>query len=140
VPYSPGELKAVAYEGGKEIGTIAFTTAGKAHKLLLTPDRREMDAGRDDLSYVMVQVVDEQGRLAPDAVAPVSFAINGEGEIAAVGNADPKDVASFRRPHRMTFHGACLAVIRPTGKPGTIELRADSHGLESATVQLHVSG
>jgi len=140
VPYSPGELKAVAYEGGNEIGTIAFTTAGKAHKLLLTPDRREMNATRDDLSYVVAQVVDEQGRLVPDAVMPVSFALSGEGEMAGVGSANPKDVSSFRQPHRRTFHGACVAVVRPTGRPGTIELRAESHGLESATLQLHVGG
>jgi len=140
VPYSPGELKAVAYEGGNEIGTIALTTAGKAHKLLLTPDRREMNATRDDLSYVVAQVVDEQGRLVPDAVMPVSFALSGEGEMAGVGSANPKDVSSFRQPHRRTFHGACVAVVRPTGRPGTIELRAESHGLESATLQLHVGG
>jgi beta-galactosidase len=79
VPYSPGELKAVAYQDGQEIGTIAFATAGKPHKLTLTPDRSKIKAGRDDLSYVMVQVVDEQARPLPDAVVPVSFAVSGAG-------------------------------------------------------------
>jgi beta-galactosidase len=138
VPYSPGELKAIAYANGSEIGTIQFDTAGKPHKLLLTPDRKELNATRDDLSYVMVQIVDAQGRLVPDAVLPVSFSLTGEGELAAVGSANPKDVASFRQPHRRTFHGTCAVVIRPTGTPGTIELRTESPGLEPATVQLHV--
>ncbi|MGB9485721.1 MAG: glycoside hydrolase family 2 TIM barrel-domain containing protein [Terriglobia bacterium] len=139
LPYTPGELKAVALAGGREIGTIAFTTAGKAHRLSLTPDRGKIRASRDDLSYVMVQVVDEAGRPVPDAVAPVSFAVSGAGEIAAVGNANPKDVASFRRPWRNTFHGACMVVVRPTGNKGAVELRATSPGLESARVQLQVS-
>jgi beta-galactosidase len=136
VPYGPGELKAVAYQNGSEIGSVSLTTTGDAHKLILTPDRPKMKASRDDLSYIMVSVVDEQGRLVPDAVVPVSFTISGAGEIAAVGNANPKDVASFSQPHRKTFHGTCLVVVRPTGKPGQIELRADSPRLEGATAQL----
>src|SRR5487761_541509 len=105
LPYSPGELKAVAYEGGHEIGTIAFTTAGRPHSLSLTPDRTRVRSSRDDLSYIMITVVDEKGHPVPDAVVPVSFAVSGAGEIAAVGNANPREMASFRQPHRNTFHG-----------------------------------
>ncbi len=140
VPYSPGELKAVATQGGQEIGSISFTTTGKPHKLTLAPDRRKMKTSRDDLSYVMVQVVDDQGRAVPDAVVPVSFAVNGAGEIAAVGNANPKDVASFRQPRRDTFHGQCVVIVRPKGEAGSIEIRAEAPGLEPATVQLQVAG
>jgi beta-galactosidase len=136
VPYSPGELKAVAYESGREIGSIAFATAGKARRLKMTADRPKIKPSRDDLSYVMVSVVDDEGRLLPDAVVPVSFAVSGVGEIAAVGNANPKDVASFRQPRRNTFHGTCVVVVRPNGKPGPIEVRAESPGLGSATMQL----
>jgi beta-galactosidase len=139
VSYSPGELKAVAYQNAQEIGTIAFATTAKPHKLTLTPDRSKINASRDDLGYVMVQVVDEQGRPLPDAVVPVSFAVTGAGEIAAVGNANPKDVASFRQPQRDTFHGTCLVIVRPTGKPGAIEVRAEAPRLGTATAQLQVS-
>ncbi len=139
VPYAPGELRAVAYQNGNEIGSAVFASAGKAHKLILAPDRSKLKASRDDLSYIMVSIVDEEGRLIPDAVVPVSFTIDGAAEIAAVGNANPKDVASFRQPRRNTFHGTCLVVIRPTGESGSIELRADSPGLEGATVQLQTA-
>ncbi len=138
VPYSPGELKAVAYQGGNEIGDTTFATAGRAHKLQLSPDRARLKPTRDDLSYVIVQVVDDAGRLVPDAVVPVSFSINGAGEIAAVGSANPKDVASFRKPRRDTFHGECVVVVRPTGKPGTIDVKAETPGLEPASVTLTV--
>jgi beta-galactosidase len=140
VPYRAGELKAVAYQGASEIGTITFTTAGKAHRLKLTPDRMKLKSSRDDLSYVMVQVVDETGRLVPDAVVPVSFAVSGACEIAAVGNANPKDVASFRQPRRDTFHGECVVVVRPTGKAGSVEVKAEAPGLENASVTLEIAG
>ena len=140
VPYSAGDLKAVAYQRDKEMGTITFTTVGKAHKLKLTPDRAKLKASRDDLSYVIVQVVDEMGRLVPDAVVPVSFSVTGACEIAAVGNANPKDVASFRQPRRDTFHGECVVVVRPTGKAGSLDVKAEAPGLESASVALEVAG
>ncbi len=139
VPYSPGELKAVALANGREIGSIAFATVGVPHKLVLAPDRTKMKASRDDLSYVMVTVVDESGNPVPDAVVPVSFFVSGDGEIAAVGSANPKDVASFRQPRRDTFHGKCLVVVRPTGKRGAIEVRAESPQLVGSTVQLSVA-
>lgn len=139
VPYAPGELKAVAYENGQEVGSATLATTGSPRKLVVTPDRTTLKSTRDDLSYVMVQVTDELGRPVPDAVVPVSFALTGAGEIAAVGNANPKDVASFRQPRRDTFHGTCVVVVRPTGRTGTIDVRCDSPGLEGAVVQLQVS-
>jgi beta-galactosidase len=130
----------VAYLAGSEIGTIAFTTAGKPMKLLLRPDRTKLRASRDDLSYVMLQVVDATGLLVPDATIPVRFSVTGAGELAAVGNANPKDVASFRQPRRDTFHGECVAVVRPTGKPGSVEVKAEAAGLEGAAMTLEVVG
>ena len=140
VPYSPGELKAVAYQDGQEIGSITFNTVGKAHGVALTPDRAKLKADRDDLSYVMVRVVDEQGQTVPDAVIPVSFTVSGAGEIAAVGNANPKDVASFREPRRDTYHGVCAVIVRPTGKAGVIEVRAEAPGLSGETARSQVGG
>jgi beta-galactosidase len=88
-----------------------FRTAGKAQELVLTPDRTKIKSSRDDLSYVMVKVADDGGNPVPDAVVPVSFGVRGVGEIAAVANANPKDVVSFRQPRRDTFHGTCVVVV-----------------------------
>ena len=138
VPYSAGELRAVAYQGGQEVGRIAFATAGPAHALELTPDRRRIRASRDDLSYAMVTVVDAQGRPVPDAVVPVRFAVSGAGELAAVGSGNPREMASFQRPERKTFHGQCVAIVRPTGGAGTIRVRAESPGLVAAAAEVRV--
>ena len=45
VNYEPGELKAVAYKDGKEIGQEVMRTAGEPAKIRLTPDRKEIKAG-----------------------------------------------------------------------------------------------
>jgi len=69
----------------------------------------------------------------------MTVTVDGAAELIAVGNANPKDVASFQQPHRNTFHGKCLAVLRPLGKPGKIRIRAESPGLSPSTVDLEAA-
>ncbi|HJQ26939.1 MAG TPA: glycoside hydrolase family 2 TIM barrel-domain containing protein [Blastocatellia bacterium] len=138
VPYAPGELRAVAQAGGKEIASLAFATTGPPASLRLTADRPRLRADRNDLAYIKVEVLDQRGNLVPDAVVPVSFSVAGVAELAGVGSANPKDAASFRQPRRPTFQGRCLAVLRPTGRSGVITLRADAEGLQGAMIRLQV--
>ena len=63
----------------------------------------------------------------------IDFHVEGAGELAAVGNANPKDVASFREPTCRTYRGRCLAILRPFGREGTITLQAKADGLLSAS-------
>jgi len=138
VPYSPGELRAVAMENGKEVASLSFKTATMPARLRVTSDHATIRADRNDLAYVTIEVLDANNIPVPDAVVPVTFTLQGVGVIAAVGNANPKDAASFRLPTRKTYHGTCLAVLRPTGAPGTITLVAESDGLTAGTVTVTV--
>ena len=138
VPYSPGELKAVSFKDGKGIAETSLKTAGRPAKLRLSTDRQTLRPDRNDLAYVTLEVLDETGTLVPDAAAPVSFEITGAGELAATGTANPKDVRSFRQPQLVTYHGKCLAIVRPTGPSGGIALMAKSPGLASARIALKV--
>jgi beta-galactosidase len=136
VPYAPGELRAVALTKGKELASVVFTTTGAPASLRLVADRASLRTDRNDLAFVTVEALDGSGRLVPDAVVPVRFSLTGVAELAAVGNANPKDAASFRQPERRTFQGRCLAVLRPTGSRGAITLRAEAEGLTAASVRL----
>lgn len=138
VPYAPGELKAIALKDGKPIAETTLKTVGAPHRVVLHPDRSTLKRSRNDLSYVMVQIEDKDGYLVPDAVADISFKLSGAGELVAVGNANPKEMASFRLPRRKTYQGRYLAVVRPSGTPGTITLQASSEGLESASITIRV--
>jgi beta-galactosidase len=134
VPFVPGELKAIALKNGKQIAVLAFKTAGKPSKLALKADRAQIHVSRNDLSYVTVEVHDAAGNVVPDAAVPVMFSLKGPAELAGVGNANPRDMASFRQSLRTTFRGRCLAVVRPTGTAGSITLRAEAGGLAPATL------
>lgn len=134
VPYQPGTLKAVNVENGKETDALVFKTTGTPKRIRLIADRTAIHAGRNDLSYVMVEVTDDKGQVVPNTEIPVHFSINGVGEIAGVGNGSPTELASFRRTERNTWKGKCLAIVRPTGKSGTITLKATSDGLTPSQI------
>jgi beta-galactosidase len=138
VPYAPGTLTAIAFEGGNPVAQLAFTTAGRPAALRLKADRERLRADRNDLAYVTLEILDVSANPVPDAAAPVRFEIRGAGELAAAGTANPKDVRSFRGLRPTTYHGKCLAIVRPTGSAGSVVLLANSPGLKSARVVLRV--
>ena len=88
------------------------------------------------MAFVTVEILDAAGMPVPDGVRTIDFQVEGVGELAAAGSANPKDVASFRQPTCRTFKGKCMAILRPTGHEGTITLRAKSAGLELASVTI----
>ena len=139
VPYADGELRAIAFKDGLEIASHALKTVGKAAKLSVKVDREKIRASRGELAFVTVEITDAAGAPVPDIVRRIDFHVDGAGELAAVGNANPKDVASIRQPSCRTFHGRCLAVLRPLGREGRIALRATSEGLVPASVIVECS-
>lgn len=138
VPYEAGELKAVALKDGKEAESKILKTTGKPTKIRLVADRSEIKADKNDLSYVTVEVTDENGELVPDAYLPIQFSVSGTGELAAVENGNPTDVKSFQSPKVTSFKGKCLAILRPTGTVGEIKLKAESAGLQGAEISVQV--
>jgi len=134
VPYEPGGLKAIAIENGKQVGNVTLTTTNTPKKILLKADRSAIQSSRNDLAYVTVEIADDKGNVVPNANVPVDFSISGAGELAAVGNANPSEMASFHQPKRNTFRGKCLVILRPKGDAGDITLAANSPGLQSAKI------
>jgi beta-galactosidase len=139
VPYRAGELTAIASRNGAEIGRTTLRTVGTATALRLTSDVKDLTTGRDDLAHVLVEVVDNHGRVVPDAALKVTFEVRGAGEIAAVGNGNPHNVDSFKQPRRFTWHGQALAILRPAKRPGHVTLTARADGLRPATLTLKVN-
>jgi beta-galactosidase len=134
VPYQPGVLKAVNIANGKETDSIIFKTTGKPTHIKLVSDKKVVQADRNDLAFVMVEIRDDNGNLVPDAEVQVNFSISGSGEIAAVGNGNPTDMASFQNPERKTWRGNCLVIVRPNSNTGNITLKASAVELKPAQI------
>ncbi len=138
VPYESGELKAIAYEDGKEIATKMLKTAGEPTSIRLIADRDEINADRNDLSFVKIEIVDEKGQVVPRDSVLIKLTLTGNGELAASGNASPDDMESFNKPVVKTFRGKAQAIVRPFAKMGTITLKAESDGLTTGELKLRV--
>jgi beta-galactosidase len=138
VPYQAGELTAIASQNGQEIGRRTLVTAGAPAALRLSPDVGVLTTSRDGLAHVLVEVTDARGRIVPDAATNVSLQVSGAGGLAGVASGNPHNVDSFTRPHRYTWHGKLLAILRPAKTPGVVRLTAQAPGLRPATLALPV--
>lgn len=78
--YEPGEVRVVAYDAqGLPAMEKLTRTPGRADHLVLTANRRELEADGEDLVYVTVQVADKDGNIVPDDGREVRFKTSGEG-------------------------------------------------------------
>jgi beta-galactosidase len=137
VPFEPGILVARCFDDGKETASQTLKTTGKPASLRLVADRTKIRADRNDLSYVMAEVIDNDGNIVPDADnIVVNFEITGKGKIAGVGNGSHSDMSSFQLPQKKAYQGICLAIIRPEKTPGVINLKATAEGLKEASLTI----
>lgn len=139
VPYTPGELRAVGYRGGSAAGSAILRSARDVTRIAVNPDRAQIKADGQDLSFVTIELQDAAGTRHPKADNPLEFRVEGPGAIAGVGNANPMSVESYIRPARKAWQGRALVIIRSTKTPGEIRLRVSSSGLPAAEVVIHSS-
>ena len=137
VVYEPGELKAVAYKGGSEIGQAIMRTAGGPAAIRLTPDRKELAATGEDLCYILVEALDEKGTLCPLAENLIRFKVEGPAEIAGVGNGNPLSLEPFQANSHKLFYGKAMLILRTReGQASQVHVTAESDGLTAANVTL----
>jgi len=115
--YEAGTLKAIGYTGKKQSAVAELHSAGEATQIKLSPDRNRIKSDGQDLSYITVELTDNNGFCNPKAENQVSFEINGPGTIIAVGNANPVSLESFQLPHRKGWHGRCMVVVKSIQTP-----------------------
>jgi beta-galactosidase len=139
VPYQPGELKAVGYNGGQIKATQILQTAEEPVQIKLTADRQDLKATAQDLCYVTVELLDKNGVRNPETDNLVNFEVQGTGEIVAVGSSNPMSVESFQQPHRKAWKGRCLVVLKSGKEPGEIVLKATSEGLPESQITVNVN-
>jgi beta-galactosidase len=71
--FAAGELKAVAYLGGKKVAEHVVRTAGEPARLAVTVDDMGVKPVAGDLLFVRATVVDAKGNLVEGSGLPVKF-------------------------------------------------------------------
>ncbi|MEE1803726.1 glycoside hydrolase family 2 TIM barrel-domain containing protein [Streptomyces sp. JV176] len=139
VPFAPGELKAVAREGGRVVATDVLRTAGPAHSVRLTPDRTTLKADGTSLCFVTAEITDRHGVVVPDADHLISFQVTG-GRLAGVDNGRQESAERYQASTRTAFHGKALAIVRSGTAAGPLTVTARSAGLRKGTVTVRATG
>ena len=134
--YEPGELRAVAYRGGFPAGEDTVATCGSPYAIRLEADRQWVRPVRSGLAYVTASVVDDKGGDVPYADNELHFEASGEGEILALGTADPLSGEPFDGHSRRAYEGTVLVILHASGRSGEIALEARAEGLEPARLAL----
>jgi beta-galactosidase len=138
VKYAPGELKAVAYKAGIKIGEKIIKTAGPPSKLILDPDRKIIKADGSDLSYILIQAIDEEGNLCPLATNKIQVKISGPGKIAGIGNGDPQSMISFKSHSVNLFYGKAMLIVGSDFKAGDLHVTAGTEGMKNEMVTIKI--
>jgi len=133
--YEAGELTAIAYADGKEAGRDILCTAKGNYFLQAEADETEIPADGSDICYVDISLRDEKGTLAVHRRDSVSIFLEGCGQIAGFGSADPKSEENYFDRTARLYEGRLRAAVRGSGTKGEIRLRIVS-GAEEKTVSI----
>ena len=136
VKYEPGELRVVVYdEMGKNCGEQVVKTAGKPARIkldvwtqqstssplhLFTPSPLKADG--NDLAFVTVSLVDENGTFVPDAQDQLTFEVSGAGTFRAVCNGDATSLEPFTQPTMKLFSGQLVVIVQAARQQGDLVL------------------
>jgi beta-galactosidase len=135
VPYAPGRIEAIGFNGGRRVAHSLRETAGTAAKLQLTADRRVAQANGSDVIVLNAAVLDARGRPVPTADNLLRFSASG-GTIIGVGNGNPTSIEPDVASHRKAFNGLAQALLRVGRVPGPVTATVSSAGLRMATLRI----
>ena len=136
VPYTPGQLRAVARNRGQIVATDELRSSGPATKILLNATRSRLSPLWDDVVKITATIVDAQGVRVADAQSEVTFSVAGPGKIIATDNADLANHEPFQQPTHRAYHGECVVFVRATAASGVIRLSAGTPNLAGGVVEL----
>ncbi len=138
VPFEAGTVKAVSRKAGKVVLEKEIKTAGTATQLVAKADRSSITADGEDLSFITVDVTDENGILVPDAMNQIQFEISGNARIVGVDNGNPVSHESMKGSTIKAFYGKCLVVVQAGEKNGEVVLTANADGLKESKVKINL--
>lgn len=129
--YQPGKVVAISYQNGKEVSRAELSTTGAPAKLRLVPESMEACADGHDLIYALIEVVDQEGRVVPDAEVKLEADVTGACVLAGFGSANPITEEDYTDAFATTFRGRALAILRTGYEAGSCKLALKAEGFET---------
>ena len=139
LPFDAGTLTARAYDAeGRLIAEDERRTFGDSHALRITSETEALQADGESLAFLQVSAVDAQGIPVENAVDRVRVTVRGCGRLMGLDNGDSTDTDEYKGTSRRLFSGRLLAIVGAGFESGTVTVRVEAEGLESAECTLPV--
>ncbi len=139
VPYKTGKISAKGYNNGKEVAQFELKTSGKPSKILVLPDKQELNANGEDLSHITIQLADENGVVVPDADQTITVELTGSGRLLGLDNGDLRKEIYGGNAVK-TYFGKALATVQASRTKGDIQIKVSSTGLPASFITLKANG
>jgi beta-galactosidase len=131
VPYEPGRLEAIGYNGGAVAARDVRETTGAPRAVQLLADRRMPRAG--EVVILNAAIVDAKARVVPTAGNLLRFSASG-GRIIGVGNGNPNSIEADAAAQRKAFNGFAQAILRVGAGP--VDVSVAGEGLKGSTLRI----
>lgn len=117
IPYIPGEIRAVGYDGsGNQVCEKRRVTPGETHHLVMTSENPYILSDGWDLVFVDISAADQSGNPVENARDCVKISVSGGGRLLGTDNGDSTDPDGYKADCRRLFSGKLLAIIASNGK------------------------
>jgi beta-galactosidase len=137
VPYEPGKLEAIGYKNNKVIARFAVETTGPPVSLRLTAYKNTLLNDGRDVTPVTVEALDAAGRHVPVANMPVTFTVNGEGQIIGLGNGNPNSHEPEKGDKQSLFNGLAQVIVQSkAGAAAPLVLTAAANGFPATRLSV----
>ena len=138
VPYTPGELEAVAYQKGQIAARQSRHSFSDSKKIVLKCGDTALYATGRDICFVEISVLDGENHPVENARDRVSVSVEGCGYLLGLDNGDADDFDGYKTDCRRLFSGKLLAIIGATDKAGDMKIHVSGRGLEGAELSIPV--
>lgn len=137
VPFTPGTLTARGVFDGKEkVATLETTT--QLAGFTITADKTSLKADAYDVSHLVVQLGDANGRAIKVDNKKVTFEIIGEAKLLGVDTGEDDNVQDFQSNSIVTAKGRCLAIIQSKHTKGPVTIVAKVDGFAPQKININV--
>lgn len=102
----------------------------------LVPEKTSLKADGHDVSYIGIEIVDEDGAVVPDAEVSITASISGKAKLSGLGTGNPKTEENYTDNITTTYKGMAMAVLRSGYEKGEATLSIESQGFLKKEIKI----
>lgn len=137
--YEKGEVVAVGYdENGREICRDIKKSFSDPVKIVISPEKQEIKSDGEDVVFIKIFAVDENGTVVENARNRVYIYVEG-GKLLGMDNGDSTDFEQYKTNNRRLFSGYAVCAVRADRNSSAVMVTAKSEGLSDGVCFIKVN-